>query len=114
MKDPKTGPPRDDLKNRIESARTRYRERDGAGGARRSYTGLGLGVRITAEIISALAVGVVLGLVLDTWLETRPLFLIGGFLLGSGAAFLNLMRIAKRVDEERNMRRRSDNGGADG
>jgi ATP synthase protein I len=111
-------PPGSDLKGRIRAARDRRRARDGAGGSTQSYTGLGVGMRIVAEIISALAVGVALGLILDTWLGTQPWFLIAGFLLGSGAAFMNLMRIAKRMEAqskaERDARRRSGDGASEG
>ncbi len=55
-------------------------------------SGLGWGLRIGVEMVSALVVGVGIGLGLDWWLDTKPWFLVVFFLLGSAAAMLNVYR----------------------
>ena len=53
-----------------------------------------LGVRVLSEFVAGLIVGVAIGLVLDGWLSTKPLFLIVFLALGTAAGFWNVYRIA--------------------
>ncbi|HTR17830.1 MAG TPA: AtpZ/AtpI family protein [Acetobacteraceae bacterium] len=53
----------------------------------------GIGLRVGVEMVSALAVAVVIGLALDRWLHTRPLFLALFVLLGGAAGVLNVWRM---------------------
>lgn len=52
------------------------------------------GMRIATELVAAVAVGVGIGLLLDSWLGTKPWMLIVFILLGSIAGMLNVYRIA--------------------
>ncbi len=54
---------------------------------------LGLALRLSVELVSALVVGVGIGLLLDRWLGTKPWLLILFFILGSAAGLLNLFRV---------------------
>ena len=89
-----------DLGKRVDAARARRAERTTGGPSRRSpaANGMATGFRIAVEMIAGLAVGVVGGLYLDKQLDTGPWLLIVGFLLGSGAAFANVMRTARELD----------------
>ena len=57
------------------------------------------GLRLTADFLSPIVVGIFLGFWLDRWSNTTPLFLLLLFFLGVGAGFWNLYRMAKRIDE---------------
>ncbi len=59
---------------------------------------MAIGLRIAIEMVAGLAVGVVGGLVLDKQFGTQPWLLIVGFILGSGAAFANVLRTAKELE----------------
>ena len=59
-------------------------------------SGWAFGFRLTVDLIAGIAVGAGLGLLLDYWLETSPLFLILCFFLGSAAGILNVYRSATR------------------
>jgi ATP synthase protein I len=48
--------------------------------------------------VAALLIGVAIGYGLDTWLETKPLFLIIFFLFGSASGFMNVYRVVKGMD----------------
>ena len=50
-------------------------------------------VRIGTELIVAVAVGGGIGFLIDTWLETKPWFLIGFILLGNIAGLWNIFRL---------------------
>ena len=54
---------------------------------------MGVGLRVGVELVSALVVGVALGLALDYWLSMRPLFLIVFVLLGGAAGVANVWRL---------------------
>lgn len=55
--------------------------------------GLGFALRIGVEIVSALIVGVGIGIFLDWWLGTKPWFLLVFFVLGAAAGFMNVFRV---------------------
>jgi ATP synthase protein I len=53
----------------------------------------GIGMRVGVELLSALVIAVGIGLLLDRWLHTLPLFLILFVLLGGAAGILNVWRM---------------------
>ena len=92
-----------DLDRRLRDAQARrqaaQKPRGGAlGGDNR---GLGLGLRVGIDIVAAVAVGVVAGILLDRWLGTAPWFLLVFFLLGCGAAFMSVYRTAMALEAAR-------------
>jgi len=89
-----------DLGKRVDAARARRATRTTGGdtGRGRAASGMAIGLRIAIEMIAGLAVGVVGGLYLDRWLGTAPWLLIVGFILGSGAAFANVLRTARELE----------------
>ncbi|WP_420547864.1 AtpZ/AtpI family protein [Curvivirga sp.] len=60
--------------------------------------GLSFAVRIGTEFVAALLIGVGIGYALDTWLDTKPLFLIIFFLFGSASGFMNVYRVVNGMD----------------
>jgi len=50
-------------------------------------------MRVGAEMVSALLVGLAIGWGLDAWLHTRPLFLILFVFLGGAAGILSVWRL---------------------
>ena len=67
--------------------------KDGEGGASvDSQTGKGMAFRIGTEIVVAVAVGGAIGFVIDTWLDTKPWFLIVFLFLGNVAGLWNAVR----------------------
>ncbi len=85
---------RDAFKQRLDAARARQ----GLDPAPKGKAGLpagswGIGFRAGVEVVSALAVGVGLGLVLDRWLGTWPWLFLVFFVLGSAAGVLNVYRL---------------------
>ena len=59
----------------------------------------GSGLQAGIEVVAGVAGGVLIGWGLDRWLETKPLFLIVFFLLGSAAGVLNAWRFLRRMQE---------------
>ncbi|WP_207537433.1 AtpZ/AtpI family protein [Sabulicella rubraurantiaca] len=88
---------RDAFKQRLDAARARQ-GLDRATGADAGKGGLpggnwGIGFRAGVEVVSALVVGVGLGLLLDRWLGTWPWLFLVFFLLGSAAGVMNVYRL---------------------
>ena len=54
-------------------------------------------MKVVVEIVAAMAVGLGIGILADNYFETRPLFIIIFFLLGSAAGILNVFRVAKSL-----------------
>ena len=69
-------------------------------GGRLNSRGMGVGFRIAVEMIAALAVGIGIGIGLDKWWGTTPWMMILFFILGSGAAFVNVIRVAQAYDRQ--------------
>ena len=54
----------------------------------------GLAFRVSVEIVSAVAIGVLIGWLLDGWLETKPWLMVMFTVLGFAAGILNVYRLA--------------------
>ncbi len=54
---------------------------------------MGIGVRVGVELVSALAVAVLIGWGLDRWLGTTPIFIGIFVLLGGAAGVANVWRL---------------------
>ena len=52
-----------------------------------------MGFRVGVELASALVVGLVIGLGLDRWLHTKPIFLLVFLAVGGAAGILNVWRV---------------------
>ena len=63
--------------------------------------GAGFGFKISTEIIAALVVGVGIGLIVDNYLNTKPVGLIIFFIFGALAGFLNVYRVMRRIEKQR-------------
>ena len=58
------------------------------------------GFKISTELVSALVVGVGIGLIVDNYLGTRPFGLIIFFIFGAFAGFLNIYRVMRRIEKQ--------------
>lgn len=112
MVDPEKPASLQELAERLKAARSQQEAGRAARKPAVSSRGMGAGFRIAVEMLAALVVGTGMGLLLDSWLGTRPWLMILFFLLGSAAAFRNVVRTANQLEAER--RRERAAGGADG
>lgn len=53
----------------------------------------GIGFRAGVEVVSALVVGIVIGLMLDRWLGTWPWLFLLFFVMGAAAGVMNVYRL---------------------
>ncbi len=92
MREKKPSPSLDDLDAKLRKARDDRSGPDETKGPKTIKSGLGFGLKIGIELVAALMVGIGIGLLLDRWLDTGPLFLVVFFFMGSAAGFLNVYR----------------------
>jgi ATP synthase protein I len=78
---------------RLAAARAKQGLDRPASAGRQAGSPWGLGLRAGLEVASALVVGVGLGLAVDWWAGTRPLFLVVGLFLGGAAGVTNVYRL---------------------
>ena len=89
MSEERSFPSLEELDAKLKAARG---QRDaistkGGGSKAEAGSGLGMALKVGVEFVSAVGVGVAIGLLLDYWLETKPWLMIVFFLLGSAAGF---------------------------
>ena len=87
-----------DLDSRLKEARG-ITERGSKHRGRGTQSGLGQGLRIGIEMVVSVGVGAALGYFIDSWASTAPLFMIVFLFLGFAAGIMNVMRIARGLDE---------------
>ena len=84
------------LDSRLKNARDHVQDPLNQPGPEKTEKGeaLGLAFRVSVEIVSAVAIGVVIGWLLDGWLETTPWLMVVFIVLGFAAGILNVYRLA--------------------
>ena len=65
-----------------------------------NFKDMGKYLRVGVELFSAILVGIIIGILLDKYFNTSPLFLFIFLLLGSFAGLLNVYRTVKRLGFE--------------
>jgi len=105
MTDKRPPDPPDDFDTRLRAANEKQQGRKKASDRFSRGSALSLAIRIGVELVSALIVGVGIGLLLDKWLDTTPWFLLLFFLLGSAAGIMNVFRVAGGHDSAVGFRR---------
>jgi ATP synthase protein I len=63
---------------------------------------IGRALRLGTDLVAGVAVGGLIGFWLDRWFDTKPVWFIIFFLLGTAAGFLNVFRTAQQIQEEQN------------
>ena len=56
--------------------------------------------KLGTEMVAAVAVGTIIGFILDNWFGTKPWLIIIFFFLGAAAGMLNVIKAAKQMQEK--------------
>ena len=62
---------------------------------------MGSAFRLGTELVAAAVVGTIIGFILDNWFDTKPWFIIIFFFIGVIAGILNVIRVAKSMQEKK-------------
>ena len=61
---------------------------------------MGSAFKLGTELVAAVAIGTIIGFILDSWFDTKPWLIIIFFFLGAAAGMLNVIRVANKMQKE--------------
>ena len=89
----------EDFKTRLKIAKSKIKKQfDDDNEKRGSF--MGSAFKLGTELVAAVAVGTIIGFILDTLFDTKPWLIIIFFFLGAAAGMLNVIRAANRMQKE--------------
>tara|TARA_B100000508_G_scaffold133285_1_gene123031 strand:- start:278 stop:562 length:285 start_codon:yes stop_codon:yes gene_type:complete len=89
----------EDFKTRLKIAKSKIKKQlDNDDEKRGSF--MGSAFKLGTELVAAVAVGTIIGFILDTLFDTKPWLIIIFFFLGAAAGMLNVIRAANRMQKE--------------
>ena len=89
----------EDFKTRLKIAKSKIKKQSQLDSEKRGSF-MGSAFKLGTELVSAVAVGTIIGFILDSWFGTKPWFIILFFIIGVIAGMLNVIRVAKRMQKE--------------
>ena len=99
MSDQQPPPDIEDFNARLKAVQDERASKERAAEERQeSSQGVGIGMRIGIELLAAVLVGGGIGLFLDRWLKTSPIFLLAFLVLGFTAGVMDVLRVIKGLD----------------
>ena len=89
----------DEFKTRLKIAKSKLeKELDKDNKKQGSF--MGNAFKLGSELVAAVAVGTIIGFILDSWFDTKPWLIIIFFFLGAAAGMLNVIRAANKMQKE--------------
>jgi len=89
----------EDFKTRLKIAKSKIKKKfDDDNEKKGSF--MGSAFKLSTELVAAVAVGTIIGFILDTLFDTKPWLIIIFFFLGAAAGILNVIRAANRMQKE--------------
>ena len=89
----------EDFKTRLKIAKSKIKKQAQLDSEKRGSF-MGGAFKLGTELVSAVAVGTIIGFILDSWFDTKPWLIIIFFFLGTAAGILNVIRTANRMQKE--------------
>jgi ATP synthase protein I len=86
------------LKTRLEIAKDKISKRD-LYKDKEPPSSIGTAFKLSTELVSAVAVGTIIGFILDKTFGTKPWLILIFFFVGSIAGFINVIRSAKKMQK---------------
>ena len=88
----------EDFKTRLKIAKSKLKKDLNDNEKRGSF--MGNAFKLGTELVAAVAVGTIIGFILDSWFDTKPWLIIIFFFLGSAAGMLNVIRTANKMQKK--------------
>ena len=86
----------EDFKTRLKIAKSKIKKQVLSDSEKRGSF-MGNAFKLGTELVAAVGVGTIIGFILDSWFDTKPILIIIFFLFGSIAGIVNVIRTAKRM-----------------
>ena len=87
---------KDPFKTRLEIAKKKI-SKNNLNTKKDNPSAIGNAFKLSTELVSAVVVGTIIGFILDNWFGTKPWFIIIFFFVGVIAGILNVIRVAKKM-----------------
>ena len=89
----------EDFKTRLKIAKSKIKKQLNNENEKRGSF-MGSAFKLGTELVAAVAVGTIIGFILDTLFDTKPWLIIIFFFLGAAAGMLNVIRAANKMQKE--------------
>ena len=89
----------EDFKTRLKIAKSKIKRQVQLDSEKRGSF-MGSAFKLGTELVAAVAVGTIIGFILDSWFDTKPWLIIIFFFLGAASGMLNVIRTANRMQKE--------------
>ena len=88
----------DQFKIRLKIAKNKAKSRKSTKNEE-SSSSMGAAFKMSTELVSAVAVGTIIGFILDNWFGTKPWLILIFFFVGVIAGIMNVVKSAKRMQK---------------
>jgi ATP synthase protein I len=89
----------EDFKTRLKIAKSKIKKKVQSDSEKRGIF-MGSAFKLGTELVAAVAVGTIIGFILDSWFDTKPWLFIIFFFLGAAAGMLNVIRTANQMQKK--------------
>ena len=89
-----------DFKTRLKIAKEKLKNSSKITNSDRNSSSMGSAFKLSTDLVAHVAVGTIIGFILDSWFDTKPWLIIIFFFLGAIAGMLNVIRTANRMQKE--------------
>ena len=89
----------EDFKTRLKIAKSKIKKQVQSDSEKKGSF-MGSAFKLGTELVAAVAVGTIIGFILDSWFDTKPWLIIIFFFLGTAAGILNVIRTANRMQKK--------------
>ena len=90
--------PKDQFKTRLQIAKKKILKRN-FDNKNQNSSSIGAAFKLSTELVSAVAVGTIIGFILDNTFGTKPWLIIIFFFVGVVAGIINVIRSAKKMQK---------------
>jgi ATP synthase protein I len=91
--------PKDQFKTRLEIAKSKFLRKNLAQ-KNENPSSIGTAFKMSTELVSAVAVGTIIGFILDKTFGTKPWLILIFFFIGVVAGIMNVIKSAKKMQSK--------------
>ena len=89
----------EDFKTRLKIAKNKAKSKY-SHEKEQSKSGMGHAFKMSTELVAAVAVGTIIGFILDNWFGTKPWLILIFFFVGVATGIMNVVKSAKKMQEK--------------
>ncbi len=90
--------PEEKFKTRLKIAKNKIKKKTDQN-KQDQRSNIGEAFKMSTELVSAVAVGTIIGFILDKWFGTKPWLILTFFFVGVIAGIMNVIRTAKKIQK---------------